>query len=371
MTAPATPTAARRPIARRLMAALFLLMILPIGGWYFIAEFTSGDHWEALAPAGQTILLTAQREVRLKLALTLVASILVLAATVVYLRRSILDPLDDLARRARTAGRARWESPSERHRLDEIGDLARALDNGVRALEQKAEDSARFSVNLSHELRTPLAAIRGAAEILTEDDLAAEDRRRFVHNIVTESERLERLVTGILELSRVEAGRAPSSLEAVDLASVMSAVVDATQPLLRRKGLHVPRLESEDRGLVHGDADRLHRILFGLLENAIRFSPQGGEIRLELQRTPQEVRLVISDEGPGVPSEIREAIFERQFTTEHDGGSASRATGLGLAIVRGLVSAAGGGVWVEESPTNGARFVLALPAAPSAPAQPS
>jgi hypothetical protein len=92
------------------MAALFLLMILPTGGWYFIAEFTSGDRWEALPASGQATRLEAQREVRFKLALTLVASILVLAATVVYLRRTVLDPLDNLARRARTVGQTP-ESP--------------------------------------------------------------------------------------------------------------------------------------------------------------------------------------------------------------------------------------------------------------------
>lgn len=367
MSAALVPTGVRRPISRRLMAALFLLMILPTGGWYFIAEFTSGDRWEALPASGQATLLEAQREVRFKLALTLVASILVLAATVVYLRRTVLDPLDNLARRARTVGQTPWRSPNERDRPDEIGDLARALDKGVRALELRAEDSARFSTNLSHELRTPLAAIRGAAEILSERQLSAEDQVRFIGNIVTESKRLERMVAGILELSRTEQGRAAATGEVVDLLSVARSVLDATQPLLQRKALRVVGLEEATRALVLGDDDRLHRILFGLLENAIKFSPQGGEIRLEIRCTQQDVRVVVSDEGPGVPPEIRETIFERQFTTEHDGCSASRGTGLGLAIVRGLVSAANGNVWVEDSTAKGARFVLALPAAPARP----
>lgn len=359
------PAGVRRPISRRLMAALFLLMILPTGGWYFIAEFTSGERWESLPPAGQATLMEAQREVRFKLALTLVASILVLAGTVVYLRRTVVDPLANLARRARTVGRTPWKTPHERDRPDEIGDLARALDNGVQTLEHNAQEAARFSINLSHELRTPLAAIRGAAEILTDRQLSEEDQARFVHNIVTESERLERLVAGILELSRTEDGRAKPVNEVVDLVSVVSSVLNATQPLLQRKGLRVVGHETVDRALVLGDGDRLHRILFALLENAIKFSLQGGEIRVEILQMQQDVRVVVEDEGPGVPLEIRESIFERQFTTQHDGGSASRGTGLGLAIVRGLVSASNGSVWVEDSTAKGARFVLAFPAAPA------
>ncbi len=361
------PAGVRRPISRRLMAALFLLMIVPTGGWYFIAEFASGNRWESLPPADQAALLDVQREVRFKLALTLVASILVLAGTVAYLRRTVVDPLANLARRARTVGRTPWKPPRERDRPDEIGDLARALDNGVQALERKAEEAARFSINLSHELRTPLAAIRGAAEILTDRQLSDEDQARFIGNIATESERLERLVAGILELSRTEQGPAVAASEVVDLASVASSVLDASQPLLLRKDLRVVGPEAVDWALVLGDGDRLHRILFGLLENAIKFSPQGGEIRVEILRVQQEVRVVVGDEGPGVPPEIRETIFERQFTTEHDGGSASRGTGLGLAIVRGLVAASNGRVWVEDSTAKGARFVIALRAAHATP----
>ncbi|MEO7795765.1 MAG: ATP-binding protein [Thermoanaerobaculia bacterium] len=341
--------------------------MLPTGGWYFIAEFTSGDRWESLPPAGQATVIEAQREIRVKLALTLVASILVLAGTVVYLRRTVVDPLANLARRARTVGKTPWETPLERNRPDEIGDLARALDNGVQALEHKAQEAARFSINLSHELRTPLAAIRGAAEILAEGQLSEKDQARFVGNIVTESERLERLVVGMLELSRTELGRAGPARELVDLVSVARSVLNATQTLLQRKGLRVVGPEAVDWALVLGDADRLHRILFGLLENAIKFSPEGGEIRVDIHRVQEDVRVVVADEGPGVPIEIREKIFERQFTTEHDGGSASRGTGLGLAIVRGLVSASSGRVWVEDSTAKGARFVLAFRAAQATP----
>jgi len=349
------------------MAALFLLMILPTGGWYFIAEFTSGERWESLPAAGQATLMEAQREVRFKLALTLVASLLMLAGTVVYLRRTIVDPLANLARRARTAGRTPWEIPLERARPDEIGDLARALDNGVQTLEHKAQEAARFSINLSHELRTPLAAIRGAAEILSDRQLSEEDRARFIGNIVTESERLERLVAGILELSRTEGGRAEPASGVVDLVAVARSVLNAARPLIQRKGLRVTGPASMDRALVSGDGDRVHRILFGLLENAIKFSPQGAEIRVDILQGQQDVRLFVEDEGPGVPLEIRETIFERQFTTQHDGGSASRGTGLGLAIVRGLASASNGRVWVEDSTARGARFVVAFPAAPAPP----
>jgi two-component system, OmpR family, sensor histidine kinase CreC len=342
------------------MAALFLLMIVPTGGWYFLGEFTSSDRWDSLPPADQAALQDAQREVRFKLALTLVASIIMLAGTVLYVRRTVVDPLDRLARRARTVGKDAWASPREVERPDEIGDLARALDKGVRALESRAEEASRFATNLSHELRTPLAAIRGAAEILTDATLVPEERERFVQNIVSESARLERLVLGILDLARAERGVDEAAGQSVDVGAVAARAVDSCGPLLACKSLRVEVRMPDVAAVAIGDDDRLHRVLLGLLENAIRFSPQSGAIAVEIAVAGGEVLLSVADQGLGVPPELRAAVFERQFTAERDGVGAARGTGFGLSIVRSLVAASRGRVWVEDAPGGGTRFVVAV-----------
>lgn len=350
----------RRPIARHLMAALFLLMFVPMVGWYFLGEFTSREASSTQSPAERAYFEEVQSEVRLKLALTLAASVLALGGVIAYLRRAIIDPLASLAERARAGGKGPWESPPERERPDEIGDLARALDESVRSLESKAERAVRFATDLSHELRTPLSAIRGAAEILSDPALGMTDRDRFVANIQTESDRLERLAVGLLDMERAEAGEAPGRGERLRLRPLLEGLRERSRPLLGRKSLSL-ELDCEDLDIELAlDGDRVQRIILGMLENAIKFSPEGGTISLAATRRDDVVELTLGDEGPGIPADLEDRIFDRRFSGREAGGG-SRGTGLGLAIVRSLLVAGGGGIRVEKSTGGGALFRCTLP----------
>ncbi|MDH3523862.1 MAG: ATP-binding protein [Acidobacteriota bacterium] len=345
------------------MVALFVVMIVPISGWYFLGELTSREFTRELPREANRVMETVQSEIRFKLALTLGASVLVLGAVVVYLKRILVDPLDSLAKRARDVESEGWQPPPERSRPDEIGDLARALDRSIPAMEKRAERALQFATNLSHELRTPLAAIRGAADILAESRPQAEDRARFLVNIRTESERLERLVAGLLDLERsdVAGPMEPEPLEPGPLepGPIVRGVIGRCAPLLERRSLAVDVEEAAPLPALPIEQGRLERIVFGLLENAIKFSPEGGRITVRASRRDAALLLEIEDQGPGVPAGIREEIFDRHFT---GGRGNAGSTGIGLAIVQSLVSKAGGRVWVEEPPRGGARFCCVLPA---------
>ncbi len=346
----------RRPISRRLMVALFVVMIVPVAGWYFLGELTSRELTALPGDAGRTF-AAVQDEIRFKLALTLGASVVVLGAVVVYLRRTLVDPLDRLARRARAAAAGGWRTPAEAGRPDEIGDLARALDRSIPAMETRAERALRFATNLSHELRTPLAAIRGAAEILSESRPEGPDRQRFLANIRVESERLERLVAGLLDLERPrDAGR--EAAEPLAPGPVVRGVLARCAPLFERRAIVADLDEAPALPEVRIRPGRLERILFGLLENALRFSPRGGRITVRTGSRDGGLWIEVEDQGPGVPAELRREIFDRHFT---GGRGSAGSTGIGLAIVHSLVSQAGGRVWVEESSGGGARFCCQLP----------
>lgn len=356
MTKPSGP---RRPISRRLMATLFVLIIVPISGWYFLGELASRDIWAGAPGSIEERLLAVQDEIRFKLALTLGATVVVLGGAVYYLRRTLVDPLDRLARRAREAELDRWEEPPETDRPDEIGDLARALDRSLRAMQQRAKEARLFAVNLSHELRTPLAAIRGAAEILAESEVDAEETRRFLGNILHESERLDRLVTGLLDLERsLEGGEDQTEIEPYDPTRLVENVLARCAPLLERKSLHADLDQDPDCPWIAADRRHFERVLFGLLENAIKFSPERGRIVVRTTGHDGSLLLEIEDQGPGIPAEFREAIFDRYFTGGRGGAS---GTGLGLAIVRSLTTAMGGSVWADRSSGGGARFSCLLP----------
>jgi signal transduction histidine kinase len=352
----------RRPLSRRIMVALFVLVLVPIAGWSLL-----GSAWQAPGrlsdPRDAAVVAEALDDVRGKLALVLVASFAALGGVVLYLRRTVLEPLADLARRARAAEAGAWEPPGDRERPDEIGDLARALDGSVTALRQRAEGAVQLATNLSHELRTPLSAIRGAAELIDDDELPVEDRRRFVGHITHESERLERLVRGLLDMHRAERDGPGRDEGRCALGPVAAGVIERARPLLARKALQAVVEVPQGLPQAAASAERTARIVLGLLENAIKFSPPGGTITLRAQEAPEGLAVTLADEGPGVPLPLREAVFDRYFTAAHEGGAGARGTGLGLAIVQSLVEGAGGRIAVDDAPGGGARFRFVLPAA--------
>jgi len=374
MTSPVPPEGpSRRPLSRRIMVVLFLLVLVPIAGWSLLGRVLRVP--ELLTDPQDAVLVEGMlADVRQWLVVVLAASFIALGGALVYLRRTVLEPLARLAARARQVGRSegqgRWEAPPERERPDEIGDLARALDHSLGTLQHRAEGAVQLTANLSHELRTPLAAIRGAAELIDDDDVDPADRRRFVGHIGTESQRLERLVVGLLDMHRADRDGRGSERGVSDLGQVLRDLDERAQPLLTRKSVGIDTDAPERPLLATISAERAQRVLMGLLENAIKFSPSGSVIRVSARGVDGAVEVEVCDQGPGVPPELRESVFDRYFTSTREGGA--RGTGLGLAIVQSLVQDAGGLISVDDAPGGGARFRFEIPAGrPPAPKEES
>jgi two-component system, OmpR family, sensor histidine kinase ChvG len=338
-------------ISRSLMLALFAVTLVPILGWSLVVDLaehlTARQHAPSLVELGGVL-----RETRHRLVLILGASLATFAAALIYLRRVLVTPLESLAERARRAS-IEWDTPRECARDDEIGDLGRALDKSVRDLAERAERARRFSADLSHELRTPLAAIRGAAELLSDGVLPENEARRLNENVLRESERLSRLVEGILELER-DAHNQRHDDASADLVQSLKRVTDRLTVLAARRGQRFQLELASATAWALVDADRHDRVLYALLENALKFSPSGETIEVGLLTDTDRFRIIVSDRGPGVTESAREAIFERHVQGESRGPG--RGAGLGLAIARSLVESWGGNLVVEPRDGGGTRF---------------
>jgi len=212
-----------------------------------------------------------------------------------------------------------------------------------------------FVSYLAHEIRTPLTAIEGYAEDLLDE--VPEEQKKELMVILRNARRLSRLVKDLQMLSRLEfQGIPPEEFEEIDLRETISAAIDLMRPKIEEKTLKL-RLELAE-ARVRGHFDHLLRAVVNLLDNAIKFSPTGGEIRLSLSPVNGHWRLTIQDEGPGIPAEEKERIFERFYRGRRGD---QQGTGLGLAIVKHIALAHGGRVEVESEPGEGARFSLILP----------
>jgi signal transduction histidine kinase len=252
--------------------------------------------------------------------------------------------------------------PADRRR-DEVGDLGRAFDQMQQRLQHQEEARRAFVSTASHELRTPLASLDGMLELLHDDlgdvDPDLEDARSLLERARTQSRRLARLAADLLDLSRLDA-QVQLRSEPVELGELSRAVLAEFELGTEERGIVSTLDDSAGQVWACGDPGGIARIVRILLDNAVRVSPQGGEITLEL-RNGGQASVTVHDEGPGVAPEERELIFERFQRGRATGGSAG--FGLGLAIGRELAERMGGELVLERLEVPGATFTLRLPVA--------
>jgi PAS domain S-box-containing protein len=237
---------------------------------------------------------------------------------------------------------------------------------------QLEELKADFIATASHELRTPLAAVYGAAQTLLRHDFALDEggRDRFVSLIADESERLGRIVNEILLANQLDAGRLDLGTEPFDSVEVVERVVEATRAyapaeisLKTNAGGEIP--------LVEGDRDKVRQVLVNLVENAIKYSPDGGDIEVGVEAHDGAVRFCVRDEGLGIPEGEEKRIFEKFYRLDPQMSRGVGGTGLGLYICNELVTRMGGRIWVEANGKKGSTFIFELRAAePAGTTQP-
>jgi signal transduction histidine kinase len=292
-----------------------------------------------------------------RLAIAFLLAMVVVGALAVYLSRRITQPVLELADAADEIAAGNYEvAVPQVPGGGEIEDLAERFGQMAARLSEAEEQERNFLMSVSHELRTPLTAIRGHVEALREglaDDPEVRDQSLDV--IASEAGRLERLVGDVLDLAKLDARRFTVLTEEVDMAQLLERAYTVFGDEARRRGIDY-RAEVASRPVIVSDGDRVLQIVSNLIDNAFRWTPDGGTIELTLRSEDGTVSVGVSDTGPGIRAEERERIF-RPFWSRDGGG-----TGLGLSIARELALALGGRIELATSLGQGSKFELVLPA---------
>jgi two-component system, OmpR family, sensor histidine kinase ChvG len=288
----------------------------------------------------------------------------------------IAQPLRRLAGEAdkvRVGSAERLFVPDVRHRKDEIGELAMALEGMTGALADRIDANEQFAADVSHEIKNPLTSIRSAVETVrqTNDDTT---RQRLLGVIAQDVGRLDRLITDMTRASRIEAETARGALERVDLAKLLSDIA-ASYALLTDGRAKVSYEGDIVEAAVIGQPGPIGQVVLNLIDNARSFAPADGHVRLNVGLLPVRdgaiVRLVVEDDGPGIPEANLEAIFRRFYTDRPKGAAFGGNSGLGLSIARQIVEALNGRIYAENvhlpgaTASQGARLIVELPAAPA------
>ena len=293
------------------------------------------------------------------------AGLIALAASVlvaIWLARSLYRPLHRVTRAAERMAQGDYGQEIAAEGPQEVRGLALAFNHMAQQVQQSQQRLRQFVADVSHELRSPLTSISGFAQAIldgTARDQAAQ--ARAVGIIDDESRRMRRLVDELLELSRIESGQVQIAQGTVDVSELLAHCAELFQ------------LRAEDRGValeldlgavpaVTGDIDRLEQVFANLIDNALKHTPAGGQVRIASREAGGHVEVAIADSGPGIPFEERPHIFERFYRSDASPGD---GTGLGLAIARELARAHGGDIEVRSPAGQGAELVVTLPLGPS------
>jgi heavy metal sensor kinase len=287
---------------------------------------------------------------------------LVLAGWLGYLlARKSLAPMEKLHRSTQqiTADRLDRRLPVV-NPADEVGRLTRTINSMIERLERSFAEIRRFTADASHELRTPLAAIRTEAELALGKALSVEQHEELLGSILEECERLTRLTDQLLALAREDAGGSRPAPSPVDLATLMTRVAETMRPLAEVKTIRLHQNQN-DHLPIYGDETRLREVFYNLLDNAIKYTPEGGTVEVGLGQQGQAAVVTVRDTGIGIPPEHLPRVFDRFYRVDKARSRAEGGTGLGLSIAQKIVTDHGGRIELKSAPGQGTTCTVILP----------
>jgi signal transduction histidine kinase len=320
------------------MTIALVYLILGVGFHVFAIQ----DHWGELLLAG-----------------ALGAGIALVIAR--WVARGMTQPLRDMAQAARRMETGNYAQRVQTASIDEVGQLAQAFNRMSSELDQLERLRRELVANVSHELKTPISALRAHLENLL-DGVERPDPETL-QVMLAQSERLGRLVDQLLDLSRLESGDVPLQREQVSLAPLVAQVLSEIEVARPDRGVALERRLAGDLPPVFADRERIHQVLFNLLDNAVRFTPHGGRVTVSAERHNGAVDVHVADTGPGIAAEHLPRLFERFYRVDPARSQKDGGTGIGLAIARSVVEAHGGRIWAESIPGAGSVFTFELPVA--------
>jgi heavy metal sensor kinase len=334
------------------------------------------DEWRlvAYAPGSETAeyvivvaesrreLIDRMRAMRRIFLLSLPAMLLVAGFAGYLLARKSLTPIAEMTAQAeRISAENLHERLPVKNKGDELGKLARVFNDLLARIENSFDAMRQFTADASHELRTPLAIIRGEADVALSQDRQPAEYRETLEIIQDEARHLSSIVEDMLSLARADAGQRRLKLDEFYFNDLVEECVHSARALALNKSLSL-NFESSDETAFRGDEDLLRRMVVNLLDNAIKYTHDGGSVSVKLWRENGLIRLRIADNGIGIPAEAAARVFERFYRVDKARSRAEGGSGLGLPIVKWIAEAHHGSVSLESAPERGSSFTVSLPA---------
>jgi len=290
--------------------------------------------------------------------------ILFLISGSLLITRSITEPFTLLMNKTKEISRGAFNSDLEISSPPEISELARHFNVMCRQLNTVEKMKSDFFSTMSHELRTPLASIKEGISLLKDGigGTSADKQAKLLNILTMETNRLIGHVNSFLDLSKMEAGMMTYHFEQGSLHPLIKRAMMEIVPLVEAKKIKLEAAMTEELPAIKMDDERILQALRNLIGNAVKFTPEGGRVRISARPGAQGLEVSVADTGPGIPREDIQAIFEKFHQVSVGHSERANGTGLGLAIVKHIITAHRGRVWVESETGRGSTFSFVLPA---------
>jgi heavy metal sensor kinase len=278
-----------------------------------------------------------------------------------WLTRRNLLPLASMAQQARQITHSNLETRLDAgEAAEELATLSASFNELLSRLDQSFENMRRFVADASHELRTPIAIIRGEADVALANERSTAEYKEALTLVLDESRRLSRLVDDLLNLARADAGRVKLRVEEFYLNDLLAECCRAAHTLAGARGVTLECTPHDDLAF-HGDEELVHRMVLNLVDNAIRYTPQGGHVTVSLDGRAGDVEIHVADTGTGIAADVAPHVFERFYRGDKARARQDGGFGLGLAIVKWIAELHCGSVDVASAPGAGSTFTVKLP----------
>jgi Signal transduction histidine kinase len=304
------------------------------------------------------------REARMALYKLLIVSICVSAflsiVLVYFFSLRISKPLKEINKVAKTIAGGEFKERVNIKSNDEIGELATSFNQMVIALENLEDMRRGFIANVTHELRTPMTSIRGFVEGILDGTIPADKQSYYLNIVKDEASRLSRLINDLLDLSKMEAGEIKLSFRDFDINELIRRCIINLENQITEKDFEIEADFQKEELYVNADSDGIERVVLNLLHNAVKFTPQGGKIKLSSYRSRGKIYVTVEDTGVGIDKDEINLIWERFYKSDKSRSKDKTGTGLGLAIIKNIINEHKQTIKVESEVGKGTKFTFTL-----------
>lgn len=277
-----------------------------------------------------------------------------------YLARRILVPLNRLSLVAREYASGNFEIKTKITSNDEIGELASNLEYMASELNKLEEYRRAFIANVSHDFRSPLTSIKGYIEAMLDGTIPVENQERYLKIVLTETNRLTKLTSSMLELNRSEALGLKLNFSDFDISDIIDSIIDVFEGVCNKRYIVIRKNALTTETVVHADKTKIQQVIYNLVDNAIKFSPHGATITISVSATNDKVFISVKDTGKGIEKENQSKVWDRFYKTDASRGKDKQGSGLGLSIIREIIRAHDETITLSSTPGVGSEFTFSL-----------